>query len=65
MSTKDTDDIESIDVSNYSYHREPPAQGGSQYVRCEVCGGEALLSRFVTPSKNRDRAHNPGCALED
>jgi len=40
------DDAELIDEDDrpgYTRHREPPAQGGKEYVRCEGCGRELLV----------------------
>lgn len=28
----------------YSYHTEPPEQGGERFVRCKRCGAELLVS---------------------
>jgi len=33
------------DRPTYSFHREPPAQGGLRYIRCEECGSEAIPAR--------------------
>ena len=34
---------EIIETPGYTTHREPPAQGGEEYVRCEGCGRELLI----------------------
>jgi hypothetical protein len=36
------DEGEVLDDDPYTEHREPPAQGGERYVRCEACGRELL-----------------------
>ena len=37
------DEDDENDGPGYSRHREPPAQGGKEYVRCEGCGRELLV----------------------
>jgi len=37
-------DAEPAESPGYSTHYEPAAQGGEEYVRCEGCGRELLLS---------------------
>ena len=43
----------------YTYHTEPPAQGGARYVRCERCGAE------VIPADPDRMAHKRGCPEGD
>jgi hypothetical protein len=33
---------DATETNRYTYHREPPAQGGARYVRCEGCGREVV-----------------------
>jgi hypothetical protein len=39
----DEDENEDGDAAGYTRDREPPAQGGKEYVRCERCGRELLV----------------------
>lgn len=32
-----------VEAPEFTYHVEPPEQGGGQYVRCQGCGAELLL----------------------
>lgn len=41
--------------TGYSYHYEPPSQGGARYVRCECCGVEGV------PAKPERLSHRAGC----
>jgi len=59
MQTNAPDTVESIDAPNYSYHREPVAQGGRRYVRCEGCGTEAI------PARPERIPHRDGCPVSD
>lgn len=43
MSTNATPNDESSE-SGYSYHYEPPEQGGERYVKCEGCNRELLVA---------------------
>ena len=43
----------------YTYHREPEAQGGARYVRCEACGAECV------PADPDRLYHRDGCSEGD
>lgn len=45
----------------FSIHREPPAQGGAAYVRCEGCGAELLCSLGGAAKL----VHREGCPTGD
>jgi len=46
--------------ASYTYHVEPPAQGGKRYARCEECGAELLCSLGGAEKL----LHVEGCSLE-
>lgn len=51
------DDAEVLDGGpTYSYHHEPPEQGGARYVRCDECGAESV------PADPERVLHRPGCS---
>ena len=50
-----TPDIDSGTTEPYTKHYEPPAQGGSKYLRCRCCGREVIGDDFSRLT------HKPGC----
>jgi hypothetical protein len=53
------DDTEEEDEVDYIYHIEPPAQGGTHYVRCKGCGRE------VVPVDHKLLSYPRGCPNKD
>lgn len=53
LQTSDTD----ASGEPYTYHVEPPAQGGKTYARCEACGAELLTDL----GGKRTLVHVDGC----
>lgn len=51
--------FEAIDKPDFTYHIEPPEQGGEKYVRCEHCGAEILTK--LGGKENLE--HVDGCSL--
>jgi hypothetical protein len=58
MSTNDATGLKTSDTADtqYSYHTEPPAQGGARFVRCEECGSESV------PADPDRVLHHEGCS---
>lgn len=44
-----------MSAEEFTYHFEPPEQGGEEYVRCEGCGRE------VVPADPDRILHKEGC----
>jgi hypothetical protein len=45
---------DTADEPAYSYHYEPPAVGGAQYVRCEHCGRECVPANLESVLHTED-----------
>ena len=61
MSTNETQAQKSEPTTDvqYTYHTEPPAVGGAEYVRCETCGVECV------PAEPDRLSHRDGCPHGD
>lgn len=61
MSTDTSQRQNGIDDVEYSYHHEPPDEGGQRFARCRACGAELLCS---LGGANK-MLHNPDCPASE
>jgi hypothetical protein len=59
MPTQHSDAENATDDPTYTYHHEPPEQGGARYVRCSACGIECVPAN---PDRIPHRDDCPGAS---